>query len=265
MSVRDFPPRPQGASPDSVPYQNWLDALGQRQNIDLLQELTSVATGDELAIFDVDETGQNKTKKVTVANLGAAIGGGIDGPVSSTDNAVARWDGTGGDTLKDSAFIVDNSGHVTSFGGQIKFPATQSASSDANTLDDYEEGTFTPGVSFGGGTTGIAYSAQVGVYTKIGDRVFISARIALTSKGSSTGTALVTGLPFTSRNVTNLIGALAINGGQFAAAVNFPNTVIIPNVTTLTLANFAAGAGTTLTDTGLTNTTVINIGGDYAV
>lgn len=73
MAVRDFPPRPQGAPPDSVPYQNWLDALGQRQNIDLLQELTSVASGDEIAIFDASETGNNKTKKATVANILALV------------------------------------------------------------------------------------------------------------------------------------------------------------------------------------------------
>lgn len=86
MSVRDFPPRPQGATPDSVPYQNWLDALGQRQNIDLLQELTTVNNADEVAIFDASETGQNKTKKITVANLLAGAGGGIarGTPVATT-------------------------------------------------------------------------------------------------------------------------------------------------------------------------------------
>jgi hypothetical protein len=43
-------------------------------------------------------------------------GGGIDGPVSSTNNALARWNGTNGDILKDSVFIVDNSGNATTVG-----------------------------------------------------------------------------------------------------------------------------------------------------
>ena len=85
-------------------------------------------------------------------------------------------------------------------GGWIKFPATQAASSDVNTLDDYEEGTWTPGVSFGGGTTGITYSAQAGYYTKIGNVVICTGYVLLSSKGTDTGTFLFTGLPFTVAN-----------------------------------------------------------------
>jgi hypothetical protein len=82
--------------------------------------------------------------------------------------------------------------------GNIAFPATQNASANANTLDDYEEGTWTPGLSFGGGTTGITYSSQTGTYTKIGDRVLWACRFILSNKGSSSGAAQLTGLPFTS-------------------------------------------------------------------
>ena len=84
----------------------------------------------------------------------------------------------------------------SSSGSGITFPATQSASSDANTLDDYEEGTFTPAVAFGGGTTGITYSTQLGQYVKIGRFVYASFNVTLSNKGSSTGSATVTGLPF---------------------------------------------------------------------
>ena len=38
-------------------------------------------------------------------------------------------------------------------GGQFKFPASQNASTNANTLDDYEEGTFTAGIAFGAGSS----------------------------------------------------------------------------------------------------------------
>jgi hypothetical protein len=67
----------------------------------------------------------------------------------------------------------------------------------ANALDDYEEGTWTMGVSFGGGTTGITYSVNTGKYTKIGRQVTVNGLITLTSVGSSTGNVKVTGLPFT--------------------------------------------------------------------
>ena len=51
-------------------------------------------------------------------------------------------------------------------------------------------------MQFGGGTTGIAYSTQLGRYTKIGRFVQIHITILLSSKGSSTGVAQITGLPF---------------------------------------------------------------------
>ncbi len=93
MAVRDFSPRPQGATPDSVPHQNWLDALGDRQNIDLQQELISVDSADELLIFDASETGPVKTKKVNVSNLAAAMGGVVqivDGtPYTTYDSTTA--------------------------------------------------------------------------------------------------------------------------------------------------------------------------------
>jgi hypothetical protein len=80
--------------------------------------------------------------------------------------------------------------------GQIQFPATQNASSNANTLDDYEEGTWTPVLVFGGGNTGMVISIQTASYTKIGRVVHIQFRFAYTTKGSSTGSALLGGLPF---------------------------------------------------------------------
>ena len=81
-------------------------------------------------------------------------------------------------------------------GGQIVFPATQSASANANTLDDYEEGTWTPGFTNFGGTTGWTFSTAT--YTKIGRTVFLNCTI---SPGAGTLTAtsnsgLITGLPF---------------------------------------------------------------------
>jgi hypothetical protein len=80
----------------------------------------------------------------------------------------------------------------------ITFPATQDASSNANTLDDYEEGTWTPAISFGNATTGITYVAgrQQGYYRKVGSQVTAWAACLLSSKGSATGLARITGLPF---------------------------------------------------------------------
>lgn len=80
-------------------------------------------------------------------------------------------------------------------GGQVAFPATQNPSANANTLDDYEEGTWTP--SLGGTTT---YAFRTGVYTKIGRQVNLHAGISVTLIGTGS-VGLVTGLPFTPTTV----------------------------------------------------------------
>ena len=68
---------------------------------------------------------------------------------------------------------------------------------DANTLDDYEEGTWTPVISGSTSTTGQGYDAQTGSYTKIGNKVFCSFNMDLSAKGTIVGFLKITGFPFT--------------------------------------------------------------------
>jgi len=75
----------------------------------------------------------------------------------------------------------------------LKFGSDTAA---ANALDDYEEGSWTPDLRFGGGTTGISYSGRYGKYVKIGRLVWVNCRVALSNKGSNTGNAQVFGLPY---------------------------------------------------------------------
>lgn len=60
------------------------------------------------------------------------------------------------------------------------------------------DGVFTPTLMFGGGTTGITYNERYGTYKKDGNKVFFSISIQLSNKGSSTGSATIGNLPFTS-------------------------------------------------------------------
>ena len=103
---------------------------------------------------------------------------------------------------------IDTSGNATVTSGNlvigtagkgIDFSATSDSSGTMSSelLDDYEEGTWTPVLTFGGGSTGITYGARSGNYTKIGRQVTLNFMIELTSKGSSTGDAVVGGLPYT--------------------------------------------------------------------
>ena len=93
-------------------------------------------------------------------------------------------------------------------GAGISFPATQSASSDANTLDDYEEGTFTP-TAYGSTTAGTTtYTLQRGGYTKIGRQVTVTMGVDYSAL-TGTGELRFGGLPFTSANdSTEYTGAI---------------------------------------------------------
>ena len=91
-------------------------------------------------------------------------------------------------------------GSNTATGTGIAFPATQSASSDANTLDDYEEGTWTPTVFLG--ATSNSIGTATGTYTKIGNVVFFACRAENVTK-SGTGSLTMAGLPFTASSAGN--------------------------------------------------------------
>lgn len=82
-------------------------------------------------------------------------------------------------------------------GGQIKFPSTQVPSADPNTLDDYEEGTWTPVNASNNAQIG-TWSTYTGKYVKIGKVVVATIEITGTGIGYSTtnGYTQITGLPF---------------------------------------------------------------------
>jgi hypothetical protein len=105
-------------------------------------------------------------------------------------------------------------------GAGITFPATQSASTDANTLDDYEEGTYTATVTSDGGTITLNSSSRTISYVKIGRQVNINGYIQVSAIISPSGTLRIS-LPFTASNTTGL---------QYACLV-LPNSLASGNIT----------------------------------
>ena len=101
-------------------------------------------------------------------------------------------------TLNANGALVLQGGSTSATGVGIAFPATQSASSDANTLDDYEEGTWTPTVTANSGTA-TTYTIGTATYTKTGRMVVVIGSIIPTNGtfGSTNNYARMTGLPFT--------------------------------------------------------------------
>jgi hypothetical protein len=133
-------------------------------------------------------------------------------------------------------------GSTTATGTGIAFPATQSASSDANTLDDYEEGTFTPSFTFSSGS--VTYSTQTGAYTKIGRLVNCTIAFGLSGTSSPSGSVGISGLPFTNGTGQNFVSGASI-GLIRNLANSYPSlrAYVDQSATTMSIATNATDAG----------------------
>lgn len=130
-------------------------------------------------------------------------------------------------------------------------------------------GPFTPAMTFGGGSTGLTFTTQEGNYYKIGNLVFFDLSIVINAKGSSTGQAIVTGLPFaasasvTLAPVNFLVGggggmvSLVAGGGVLALIDASASTITLWLQTTTTKAN--------MTHANFNNGSVFTISGCYLV
>jgi len=148
-----------------------------------------------MAIFGNTYYDGSNFKYVSTAGASTYIQSGGGHYLSSASS------GTAGNTVtltqvlavgKSSTLALE--GATTQTGTGITFPATQSASSDANTLDDYEEGTWTPVVTSQSGSI-TSYTAT-GSYTKVGRIVTIYSNIQVTNIGTASGQMFINGSPF---------------------------------------------------------------------
>lgn len=174
---------------DAVTTIKILDA-----NVTTAKLANSAVTGAKLADGSVD-TAKIVDAAVTFAKMASAALTSIYAAARAYILGLANtW--TGIQTISTNALDLAV--------GQIKFPATQNSSSDANTLDDYKEGTFTPAFSSTGST--FSYATQYGSYTKVGNRVSVSLRLVLNGSGNTltTSTLSITGLPFANGEGVNM-------------------------------------------------------------
>ena len=169
-----------------------------------------VQTADASGVLQLQSNG---TTALTVSGSAVTLAGAT---TLSNTLQVATTIGVGGATPSAS-------------GAGITFPATQSASSDANTLDDYEEGSFTP--TLGGTST---YAQQSGSYKKVGGLVYVSGILQVITLGTGS-TSQMSGFPFTCsvgpRNTLSIgywsgtVGSLAYLAFYVSAGSATTNTI----------------------------------------
>ena len=98
-------------------------------------------------------------------------------------------------------------------GSGISFPATQSASTDVNTLDDYEEGTWTC-------TASGQVSTGVGTYVKIGSLVYVACVFSCNTNAAASGALQIGGFPFSTSSTASGAAPIAIDTGNAGASGN---------------------------------------------
>jgi hypothetical protein len=195
---------------------------------------------DELKLDDLATPDDNSDLNATTLNHGLLRkldnnqthwlrGDGNWWPVCTTNNNRVLYS-LNGIPSDDGGFTFDpNIGNLT-IPGQITFPSVQQASTDAHTLDDYEEGTWVPVIGGNSGTSGQSYTNQFGLYTKIGRLVTAEFHVLLSNKGTITGTLQLQGLPFAGNSMMNrgiairwigtstaYVSVMAIIGGSTSA------------------------------------------------
>lgn len=170
---------------------------------------------------------------------------------------------TDGSTWLEALSIAQNSGVVSLPVGQLAFPTTQNPSTNGKVLDDYEEGTWTPTIKFGGVSTGVSYSsATLGRYTKIGRLVTVCGLCSLSSKGSAVGAATLEDLPFMSED--SIYAGVAVGyASGFSGITGSVLAMVQPNTTRILLYQSNNGNATGLTNVNFTNTSAVYLTASY--
>jgi hypothetical protein len=198
----------------------------------------------------VNEDGAG-TKIITVrsnyASLGPAINVTTNDPLLVLTNNTERMR-----VLTTGNILSLSGGSTTATGTGIAFPATQSASSDANTLDDYEEGTWTPTLANQGTMT---FTIRLGSYTKVGNLVVASFHIDVNTTGTGSGVLGITNLPFVVKNASGQYGFItSVHAYTWTTARSNINGLANPGNTTCDFYYGAAGTG------GATQPTIADLG-----
>jgi hypothetical protein len=231
--------------------------------------LSKRVLGDTLNLIGINNTGQGS---IEIGEASTVPDGMFIYTPTDAGQGVTFHNGT------DPLMFIENDGNVgigtTSpaesldvvGAGRFSTGVTFGTDTDAaNKLDDYEEGTWIPTISFGGASVGVGYDYQVGTYTKIGDLVTASCYLDLSAKGSSTGAAVLAGMPFASRNLAGNLAAATLRLSNISFS-DVPMGYNSSSTFTITLQETTnAGTVTALTDANFSDISEIMMSISYRV
>jgi hypothetical protein len=207
-------------------------------------------------LFRINSTSGNSLLQFSVPDT-TSITGINFGDAGSSNTGAIYYRHTGDSlaftTNGTEAMRIDSSGHLIVPEG-VTLGTAAGTYVAANTLDDYEEGTFTPVLTTDNSDMTVSsYTNQDGLYTKVGDLVTIAISLQIggfTSVG--TGSLSITGLPFTPSTAGNFIFYGSSTFSTNAGWVNTPDSMgvfgdankfrLVKNNTTMTATDLGGGA-----------------------
>jgi hypothetical protein len=192
--------------------------------------------------------------------------------IANTNSTSIAWQRTGV-SAKKWGFVSDNSttylSNLTDGIANVIFPNAggiqfnNSSAVTNSTLNDYETGSFSPTILFGGANAGQTFAnGPNGRYVKIGKFVYITIGWYFTNKGSSTGNMTIGNLPFTADNFGFYGTYSPIN---LSGLTSVPNNIVMvgTNGGTSYINVYQGDCGTTLTNSNVSNGTYGIIGFSY--
>ena len=188
-----------------------------------------------------NSTSGNRSLDITSADNGAYLGAEWDRNINSA-GGIHTWSVNDTERMR-----IDSDG--------LKFHGDTAA---ANALNDYEEGTFTPVVEFGGGNTGITYNARSGFYTKIGNVVYFYAECQLSARGTSTGNLAIRDLPFSPQRTATSTSVLT---GNLSSTSDIQ--IFISTNGKINFENRNTGTQSSLTHNNVNSTSTFFVSGTY--
>jgi len=174
---------------------------------------------------------------------------------------------TGAGSINYGEIVFSNTGNginVTSSTARSVATGQISFDDGTNYLDYYEEGTWTPELTGSTGAPTIAYTSQIGRYTRIGNMVYVKALVIVNTISGGSGSVRITNLPFTSANdgCQNPTGGVIPNGVDYDNAATFLTAAVPANVAYAVVyeaKDAATGSAVSITDFSASDNITIGI------
>lgn len=210
--------------------------------------------------FNIEKEAFISTSDIDV-EIGGVFTNILSTPAGSTaaldiaDANIVKIDATFDNTNSGTAIKISGTTDTLSVSPETVYKAVGTDLSVSGTVNNFisGSGTFTPTISFGGGSTGVTYSTQTGRFTVNGNLLQLSVFMVLTSKGTDVGDVGIGGVPFTTQALPQSLAFYA--GGLVSGTGDVHLSAFIPGSGSEIRPQKSSGSGNTrLADTDLLNT-----------